>query len=666
MLYFLPRSYDDRRLVSQIAKTLPGKRHNVIGRIQKIDVKYFGRRKVFEVLVNDGSDNLKARWFKGGEVLFRKAFIPGTRVILSGKIEGVPFERQMIHPDFEILDDRDDQLLNFNRIVPIYAATEGLPQRTIRRMMWIALRDYANLVTSPIPGEILHKRRLIDISEALKRVHFPSSDQKMDLYLGMQSDAHRRLVYDEFFFFQLGLALRKERTVLEKGFSFRTNGEKVQKFYRLLPFSLTSSQKRAVDEIENDLSSSRRMCRLLQGDVGCGKTVVATVAMVTACENGYQSAIMAPTEVLARQHHRNMAIWAEKIGLRVGLLVSSMKAAERKSVLKGIESGEIDLIVGTHALIQEGVGYRHLGLVVIDEQHRFGVLQRGMLRRKGEAPDVLVMTATPIPRTLSMALYGDIDLSIIDEGIPGRVPVRTKIFGESQRERVYGIIRDQVRDGKQVFIVYPLREASENPDLRDATRMTAILQKEIFPDHVVALVHGRMSGQKKDEVMVGFAEKRIQILVATTVVEIGMDIEHASLMVIEHAERFGLSQLHQLRGRVGRGKTASYCILMVQKSGSEEARKRLSVIEQTNDGFRIAEEDLAIRGPGELWGTKQSGLPDFRIANMVRDVQILADAKADAFALVEQDPGLAGKDHGSLRDILLKRWGAYLDLENRE
>jgi ATP-dependent DNA helicase RecG len=625
------------------------------------------------VIVDDGSGILKAKWFKGREAFLRGAFKPEARVILTGEITGFPFDREMIHPDFEILNDQDDQLLHFKRIVPVYSETEGLHQKTLRRILWKVVRDFAHLVQSPIPGEICRKRGLVEIREAVRQVHFPGNDQKMDLYLEMRSDAHRRLIYDEFFFFQLGMALRKRGEVLEQGIPFRTNGEMVRRFYGLLPFTLTAAQQRVISEIEQDMASVRSMNRLLQGDVGSGKTAVSMAALITACENGYQAAIMAPTEILAEQHHRNLKVWAEKLGLRTALLTGGLKTAERRELQGRIRDGEIDLVVGTHALIQEGVLFRDLGLIVIDEQHRFGVVQRATLRKKGQIPDVLVMTATPIPRTLAMTVYGDLDISVIDEMPPGKIPVRTKVFSESQRTRVYEIIRREAKKGNQIFIVYPLVEASENLDLKDATRMAEHLRKEVFPDCRVGLVHGRMKGKEKERVMNDFSNKMINILVSTTVIEVGIDIPEASLMVIEHAERFGLSQLHQLRGRVGRGDTPSFCILLTGDTmphrggdtlpqGVPIARKRLRIMEQTNDGFRIAEEDLAIRGPGEFMGTRQSGLPDFRIASVVRDGRILGEARTDAFVLVEDDPLLENPDHLTLREVLLRRWRGRLEM----
>ena len=662
LLYFLPRRYEDRRTVFRITETVPGIKQTIAGKIIRADIRFFGRRKIFEVTIDDGHGTLKAKWFKGREAFLRGAFRPGRRVILTGEVSGFPFEKEMIHPDFEILDDKEDQLLHFKRIVPVYSETEGLHQKILRRIMWQVVRDYARFLKSHIPEEICRKRRLKEIRDAIRQVHFPESDQEIGSYQEARSDAHRTLIYDEFFFFQLAMALRKRGDVLEKGIAFRPGGEMLKRFYGVLPFTLTSAQKRVIAEIERDMTSVRNMNRLLQGDVGSGKTVVSMAAMIIACENGYQAAMMAPTEILAEQHYRNLRVWSEMIGLKIELLTGGLKTAEKKELQARLLNGEIDIAIGTHALIQEGIAFRNLGLVVVDEQHRFGVIQRAALRKKGIAPDVLVTTATPIPRTLAMTVYGDLDVSVIDELPPGKKAIRTKVFFETQRNRVYEIIRREVQKGNQIFIVYPLVDESENLDLKDAKRMAEHLQKKIFPEYQIGLIHGRMKGAEKDRVMAAFIGKRVQILVSTTVIEVGIDIPEASLMVIEHAERFGLSQLHQLRGRVGRSDIPSFCILLAQHSRSDDARRRLRIMEETNDGFRIAEEDLAIRGPGEFMGTRQAGLPDFRVANIIRDGRILNDAKTDAFALVEDDPRLEKPEHLPLREALLHRWGGRLDL----
>jgi ATP-dependent DNA helicase RecG len=664
LLYFIPRRYEDRRSVRNIQSVRYGVRETVIGNVVHADTKMYGRRRLYEVTIDDSTGLLTAKWFKGNHAYLKKIFKKGMRVIMTGEVSSYLLGKDMIHPDFEILDDDEsgDNLLHFKRIVPVYSETEGLHQKYIRRIMSHVVDAYSHHIKSPIPHEICKNRHLGDIHDSIQSLHFPAMSEDVEAFNDMRSGAHRRLIYDEFFFLQLGIALKRKGNVLDKGIPFKTGGKTLHAFYEILPFRLTAAQKRVIGEIEADMAKSVSMNRLLQGDVGCGKTVVSMAAMITACENGYQAAIMAPTEILAEQHYTRIRDWADRLGLQVVLLTSSVKNAERKKIFEKIKKGEIHITIGTHALIQEEVIFRNLGFVVVDEQHRFGVIQRATLRQKGINPDALVMTATPIPRTLAMTVYGDLDISVIDEFPPGRKEVRTKVFFEEQRARVYEIIRKEVIKGNQVFIVYPLVEESENLDLKDATRMAEHLRNDIFPDYRVGLIHGRMKGKEKDQVMKDFLKKEIDILVSTTVIEVGIDIPQASLMVIEHAERFGLSQLHQLRGRVGRSDIPSYCILMSQYKRTEDSRKRLSVMEQTNDGFKIAEEDLAIRGPGEFMGTRQSGIPDFRIAHILRDVHILSEAKTDAFSLIEKDPLLEKEEHAPLKEVLLRRWGGRLEL----
>jgi ATP-dependent DNA helicase RecG len=662
LLYFLPRQYEDRRIICRISELVPGLRQTILGKVTNSGVCFYGKRRIFEISVNDGHGLLKAKWFKGRDSFLRGTFTLGRRVVLTGDVSRFPFEKEMIHPDYEILDDNEDQLLNFKRIVPIYSEAEGLRQKTMRRIIWQVVRNYAHLLQDPVPDELSRKNRLMDIREAIRQLHFPDTNQDIQSYRDARSDAHRTLIFGEFFSFQLGLALQRSAGIVEQGISFQKNGQKKKRFYDALPFTLTGAQQRVIEEIERDMASHRSMNRLLQGDVGSGKTIVSMVAMITASENGYQSTLMAPTEILAAQHYRKLKGWSEKVGISTELLTGSVKAADKRKTCERLLNGEIDIIIGTHALIQEGIEFQKLGLVVIDEQHRFGVIQRAALRKKGRVPDILVMTATPIPRTLAMTVYGDLDVSILDEMPPGKKTIRTKVFFENQRSSVYELIQREIRTGNQLFIVYPLVEESDNLDVRDATRMAKHLQLDIFPHCKVGLIHGRMRAAEKDRIMNDFTGKKIQILVATTIIEVGIDIPEASLMVIEHAERFGLSQLHQLRGRVGRSDIPSYCILMAQHNGSQDARKRLRIMEETNDGFRIAEEDLTIRGPGEFMGTRQSGLPDFRIANIIRDSRILSEAKRDAFALVGEDPRLERPDHLPIKGVMLRRWGGRLDL----
>lgn len=662
MIYFFPRRYEDRRNIVAIKDAVPGKKETIVGEIVTADIKPYARGKVFELKVSDGSALLTAVWFKGSAAYLRKSMKPGQRIILSGEIREYRHRRSMAHPDYEIIDADEQDFLNFNRIIPVYSETEGLHQKTLRRILYQVADQYADAVSSPLPDHLAVKRKLAGMGQAIRSLHFPPHDSDIDEFNSGISGAHRRVIYDEFFFMQLGMALRKRGRSIGRGISFRRHGDLVRQFYRMLPFELTAAQKRVIKEIEQDMSGPSAMNRLLQGDVGSGKTVVSMAAMTAVCENGYQAAIMAPTEILAGQHYNSIRGWSESLGFSVSLLTGGMAAPERKETLAGVESGDVDIVIGTHALIQDRVNFHKLGLVVIDEQHRFGVLQRANLQAKGENPDILVMTATPIPRTLAMTVYGDLDVSVIDELPPDKKHIATRVYYEPQRAKVYEIIRGELEKGHQVFIVYPLVEESETLDLKDATQMALHLEKEIFPQYRVGLIHGKMKGRRKDEVMSAFLAREIDILVSTTVIEVGIDVPRASLMVIEHAERFGLSQLHQLRGRVGRSDIPSCCILMAQHRGSEDARRRLKIMEQTNDGFRIAEEDLAIRGPGEFLGIRQSGIPDFRLASIVRDGRILNEAKEDAFDTVDNDPYLAKPGHRELKETLIRRWSGRLEL----
>jgi ATP-dependent DNA helicase RecG len=558
--------------------------------------------------------------------------------------------------------DIEKDYLNFKRIVPIYSETEGLYQRTLRRLIKTILDGYADELSSPIPPEIVERQDLINFSEAFRRVHFPPEGESIDILNFQRSDGHRRIIFDEFFFLELGMALKKRGVALETGISFKTNGILVQKLLNLLSFKLTHAQERVLSEIKEDLEKPHPMNRLIQGDVGSGKTIVALLTCLRVIEYGYQAAIMAPTEVLAEQHFLNLHRWLEPLGVKVALLTSRVKGSEREDLYQRIRNGEIQLVIGTHAVIQEAVEFHHLGLAIIDEQHKFGVVQRGLLKKKGGNPDVLVMTATPIPRTLAMTIYGDLDVSIIEEMPPGRMPVETKVFPESSRAKVYRMVEEEVKKGRQAFIVYPLVEESEKLDLKDATRMAEHLQKDVFPELRIGLLHGRMKSDEKEAIMTEFKEGRIQVLVATTVIEVGIDIPNASVMVVEHAERFGLSQLHQLRGRIGRGRYPSKCILLAEYRSSEEAKVRLRAMEKTTDGFKIAEEDLELRGPGEFFGIRQSGLPDFRVAHIIRDTPILVEARKEAFRLVQEDPELVQPSHAGLKQILVKRWEGRMEL----
>jgi ATP-dependent DNA helicase RecG len=664
-LYFLPRCYEDRSHLNKISELKVGRKETGFGEILLSGVAFFQnkRKRVFEVVVGDGSGTITLKWFHGNERYLRDRFKKGHKLIFSGEVRWFNNQKEIHHPDVEIVDgDIEKDYLNFKRIVPIYSETEGLYQKTLRRLVKAILDGYADELSSPIPPEIVERQDLIDFSEAFRRVHFPPEGESIEILNLQRSDGHRRIIFDEFFFLELGMALKKRGVALETGISFKTKGGLSQKLLHQLSFQLTRAQERVLAEIKEDLEKPHPMNRLIQGDVGSGKTILALLTCLDVVECGYQAAIMAPTEVLAEQHFLNLHRWVEPLGVKVALLTHTVKGSEREDLYQRIRNGDVQLVIGTHAVIQESVEFNRLGLAIIDEQHKFGVVQRGLLKKKGVNPDVLVMTATPIPRTLAMTIYGDLDVSLIDEMPPGRMPVETRVFSESARTKVYRIIEEEVRKGRQAFIVYPLVEESEKLDLKDATRMAEHLQKEVFPEFRIGLLHGRMKSDEKEAVMMEFKEGKIQILVATTVIEVGIDIPNASVMVVEHAERFGLSQLHQLRGRIGRGRYPSRCILLAQYRSSEEAKVRLRAMEKTTDGFKIAEEDLALRGPGEFFGIRQSGLPDFRVAHIIRDTPILIEARKEAFRVIQEDPELLNPSHAGLKDILIKRWKGRMEL----
>ncbi|MDQ3805561.1 MAG: ATP-dependent DNA helicase RecG [Acidobacteriota bacterium] len=538
-------------------------------------------------------------------------------------------------PSEPSLDEPADPALaaiHVGRRVPVYRKLGEFRTKRLRELMHAVLGlldDEAFAET--LPAELLSRQRLAGRAEALRRIHFPADDAPLADYERARSPAHLRLIFEEFFWVALAIALRRDERVKEpKGSVIEITDAIRERTFSVLPFTLTGAQERAVRRILEDMQSDVPMNRLLQGDVGSGKTAVALLAVLAALENGYQAALMVPTEILAEQHARNIKRLLARTPFRVELLTGSLKASEKRRLHADLAVGEIHAAVGTHALIQESVSFARLGLVVIDEQHRFGVLQRAALRERGYNPDVLVMTATPIPRSLAMTVYGDLDVSVIDELPPGRTPVKTAVRGEEARERIYNFVASEVRAGRQVYVVYPLVEESEKMDLKDATRMFEHLRDRVFPHFNVGLLHGKMKPAEKEEAMRRFVGGETHVLVATTVVEVGVDVPNASVMIIEHAERFGLSQLHQLRGRVGRGAEKSYCVLLASERQTSVARERLGIMEETSDGFRIAEKDLEIRGPGEVMGTRQSGVPTFRVGNLVRDLQILEEARREA------------------------------------
>jgi ATP-dependent DNA helicase RecG len=537
--------------------------------------------------------------------------------------------------DESAVDEPTDPALaaiHVGRRVPVYRKLGEFRTKRLREIMHAVLGKLDDeAFTETLPADLIKRRHLASRADAIRRIHFPAEDAPLAEYERARSPAHLRLIFEEFFWVALAIAIRRAERVKEpKGALIEVTPRARERILSVLPFELTAAQERAVARILEDMQSDVPMNRLLQGDVGSGKTAVALLSMLAAMENGYQAALMVPTEILAEQHARNIKRLLARTPFRVELLVGSLKASEKKRLHKDIAAGEVHAVVGTHALIQEAVSFTKLGLVVIDEQHRFGVLQRAALRERGFNPDVLVMTATPIPRSLAMTVYGDLDVSVIDELPPGRTPIKTVVVGEDKRAGVYKGIEREVRSGRQAYVVYPLVEESEKMDLKDATRMYEHLRDRVFPVFAVGLLHGKMKASEKEEVMRRFVSGEIQVLVATTVVEVGVDVPNASVMIVEHAERFGLSQLHQLRGRVGRGAEQSYCVLMSSEKQTSVAQQRLGIMAETNDGFRIAEKDLELRGPGEVMGTRQSGVPTFRVGNLVRDIHILEDARREA------------------------------------
>jgi ATP-dependent DNA helicase RecG len=661
VLFLLPRCYEDRRRISTIAELRPGEKGVTVGTVLRAGESFAGgRRRIFRAVIGDHTGSFAATYFQGGKWLNAR-FPLGRRLVVSGELRATTSGREMAHPEIEPADDLEGSPIHFNRIVPIYPGFERHEQRALRELAFKIQQAYAHHLEEPLPAALRTRLGLMDQITALRRIHFPEPTDDLALLDRHMTPAHRRLAFDELFFLQLGLALKRQGVKVEPGIAFDVSSPRLERAKTLLPFELTRAQARVAKEIAKDLGSSEPMNRLVQGDVGSGKTAVAALAAALALQDGYQVAVMAPTEILAEQHARNFGKLFAPLGVKVGLVSAGGRARHKREVRAAVASGEIQCAVGTHALIQEGVEFQRLGLVVIDEQHRFGVIQRHALMSKGRRPDVLVMTATPIPRTLAMTMYGDLELSVIDELPPGRTPITTRVFWDKQRARVYEAIRAELDKGHQAYVVYPLVEESEKLDLADATQGAQTL-KEQFPEHVVGLLHGRMKQEEKEEVMRDFREHRIHLLVCTTVVEVGVDVPNASVMAIESAERFGLSQLHQLRGRVGRGAAASHCHLISGFARSKESADRLAVMEQSNDGFVIAEKDLEIRGPGEFLGTRQSGIPELAVANLARDGALLSVAQQEARAIVEQDPGLHWPEHQLLVKALEERWEGRLAL----
>jgi ATP-dependent DNA helicase RecG len=653
-LNHFPRDYQDRREFVPFHKLPLGETGVVQGTVFGVAPPRRGSRAPVQVTFRDQTGYFTALWF--GRGFLAQVFKRDQRVVLYGK-KALAKDRRVVldGPDFEIVEDDELASIHMGRVVPVYALTEGLFQRPLRSLLYRIVEAHAGEAPDILPDDLRRRRGLLPVAEAYRAVHFPARLDDVEA-------ARRRFAFEDFFVLQVGLILRRRRQAREHGRPLAPPGALVARLLRELPFTLTPAQERVWAEIRSDLARSVPMNRLLQGDVGSGKTIVAVMALLTAVEAGCQAVLMAPTEILAEQHLRTLRGLVEPLGLSVAWLHAGQRARERMAALEALRSGAAAIGVGTHALIQDAVALQRLGLAVVDEQHRFGVLQRASLRGKGEHPHVLVMTATPIPRTLALTLYGDLDVSVLDQLPPGRSPIRTEWRREPARDRIYEFVRNELRAGRQAYVVCPLVEETEASDLRAATEMAEGLRSGPFRDYRVGLIHGRLAFEAKDAVMRAFKAGEIDLLVATTVIEVGIDVPNASIMLVEHAERFGLAQLHQLRGRVGRGAARSFCVLLANEPMSDEARQRLDAMVRTQDGFRLAEVDLEIRGPGEFFGTRQSGLPEFRAAGLLTHARQLEEARQDAAQLVARDPGLRLPEHRALREALIARWRERLEL----
>jgi ATP-dependent DNA helicase RecG len=652
LLYRFPVRYEDRGSFVTIASLRPGQAASIAAEVVGCGIRPTRRPrfKIFELLVRDQTGSLKAVF--PNQSFLNDVFRPHQRVILFGKLELTAYGMQFQNPQYEILkaegedpaetappgEKAEDDTLHTGRIVPVYEKTGSLTPKMQRAIVHRTLAEMPGEIPEPLPPGVLARQALIDRRTAIHDVHFPAEGTPIGQLNAFRTPAHLRLIFEEFFLFQLGLVLRKRRAEADRKARAAVVTDAIRESVRrILPFRLTGDQKKAIKEIVDDLQRPQPMNRLLQGDVGSGKTIVALMAAVVAMENSFQVAFMAPTEILAEQHFITIRRLLESSRFRIALVTGSTPAKKRREVQAELAGGSMHLVVGTHALVEDPVGFRELGLVIIDEQHRFGVLQRATLRSKGMHPDVLVMTATPIPRTLALTTYGDLDVSVMREMPPGRHPIQTIAKPESRRDEIYDFLRTQLDAGRQAYIIYPLVEESEKVDLKAATEMADHLAQDVFPQYRVGLLHGRMKADAKERVMGAFLRGEFHILVSTTVVEVGVDVANAAVMLVEHAERFGLSQLHQLRGRVGRGAHQSYCILLYQYPLTDDGRERLKALTDTTDGFEIAERDLRLRGPGDFFGTRQSGMPTLRVGDLLRDHEIMEAARREAVAALDDE-----------------------------
>lgn len=678
LIEYIPRAYESRRHAIQISDLKEGEVVSLKAQIISLQTFSIGQRKqkVHEVIIKDETGRIRLKYFRLPYRGYFQKFSVQQIVRVTGKVINYRGQLEFHHPDLQDINEVKTSAQsadNQDQLIPIYTETDGLNSAKIAALIQKAfaslipqggsLREGPPLkpeqlglvLLDKLPSWLKEKYGLISRLQALRWVHQPEILQASE-YQNFRSSAHRRLIFEEFFWHELYLLSKKATVQKHKAPIFRAEEKSIDKFKQLLPFQLTQAQQRAFSEIQADFALGRPMQRLVQGDVGSGKTMVAFLAIVQAAANGFQTSLMVPTEILAEQHYKSALRQLQPLGIKVALLIGKMKSQEKQIVISDLQKGYIDVLIGTQALIQEGVDFHRLGLIIIDEQHRFGVLQRGFLKEKGRSPHFLVMTATPIPRTLAMTVYGDLDVSVIDELPAGRQPIVTRVTHTGQREKIWSFLQSQVAAGRQAYVIYPLVEESEKLDLKDAVSQYKLMC-ESMPTLRFGLLHGKMKSSEKEEVMRSFREHKFDVLVSTTVVEVGVDVPNANLMIVEHAERFGLSQLHQLRGRVGRGTHKSYCVLVSAGRPSDAAKFRLDIMEKNTDGFKIAEADLELRGPGEFLGEKQSGLAGFKVANIVRDKELLEEARNAALAVIAKDADLIQSEHALMRAELVKVHG---------
>ncbi len=645
LLLHFPRCYQDRSHFACLDSLRPGESYTIRARVYSSRlIRTRSRRSILDVVLTDGTSFVHAKWFNGDRLHRDRVFVTGSTAILFGNSEPDKYDHGMVffNPEFEIVPEGEERTSDeMRQYVGIYEEVSGITSRQLRVIVSTAIDLLPRVLHDPLPERVRSRYGFPDLRASFDRIHRPTLDDDFRQLNARRSPAHRRFIFEEFFLVELTLALRRFQFRGTDGVRFRTNRDIRERLKTILPFHPTTSQKKAFKEIVDDLRAAYPMNRLLQGDVGCGKTIVAFEAIVVAVENGYQAAMMVPTEILAEQHYLNARRVLSPLGYSIGLIKRTGRKSERRELLERIRSGEVQVVIGTHALLVDDAGFRNLGLVVIDEQHRFGVMQRLGLMEKGRRPNTLVMTATPIPRTLSMTFFGDLDISVIDEMPPGRAPIETRHVTERNRDRVYAALGREVEVGRQCYVVYPLIEESEKLDLRSATDGYKLL-RGVFKGAEIGLLHGRMKSDEKEKVMTAFTAGDLDVLVSTTVVEVGVDVSNATLMLIEHAERFGIAQLHQLRGRVGRGRHSSLCFLMTPNGISDTAYQRVRAVAASGDGFRLAETDLRLRGPGELAGTRQSGIPEFKLANLIDDADLLVQARDEAERWMEDAPA---RDH---------------------